>query len=397
MKEYYRVEADINLDAIYNNIKRTKEFIQKGTKLMVVIKADGYGHGAVPIARVIDHMVDAYGVAIPEEGIELRRSGVKKPILVLGFTPQPLFSQLVTYDLIPTIFQYEMAKEFQEEAILQNKSVAIHIKVDTGMNRIGFPDNEHSIEEIKRISELDGLQIEGCFTHMAKADETDKTFALEQQERFRRFIEQIEEAGVSIPIKHMANSATIMELPEYQYDMVRCGISTYGLYPSEEVDKSHIQLEPAMAIKSHVAFVKEVGPGVSVSYGGTYVTEKTTRIATIPVGYGDGYPRALSSRGRVLIHGKSAPILGRVCMDQFMVDVTHIEHVKPGDQVILLGKGHKDSITVEELARLGNSFHYELVCNIGKRVPRVYYFRGEKVGTLDYYNCMETTYQLPLL
>ncbi|MGB8452301.1 MAG: alanine racemase [Anaerocolumna sp.] len=377
-KRYFRVAANIDLDAICNNIINTRKLINNTTKIMAIIKADGYGHGAVPIAKVLDQIgVDAFGIAILEEGIELRQAGINKPLLILGYTPKEQFKELVRYDITPTIFQYRAAEELSKEALEQNKTANVHIKLDTGMSRIGYSDKIESISEIKRIAQLKGIKIEGIFSHFACADETDKTSAHNQLERYLSFIRQLETEGVLIPIKHISNSAGIIDLPEAQLDMVRSGISTYGLYPSEEVNKNKLILKPAMEIKTHVSFVKEVDAGVGVSYGSTYVTTNKTKIATIPVGYGDGYPRLLSSKGRILIHGKSAPIIGRVCMDQFMVDVTKIDNVIQGDEVTLLGKDGDEFIPVEEIAAMALSFNYELICNVGKRIPRIYYHQGK--------------------
>ena len=392
--EYYRVHADVNLDSIYKNIEETRKIVSSDTKIMVIIKADGYGHGAIPIAKVLEPIVDSYGIAIIEEGIELRECGITKPLLILGVTPVPLYSKLVEYDIMPAIFTLESAMLLASEAKKQNRTAKIHIAVDTGMSRIGFPVTEESIETIVKISQLEGIAIDGCFTHFATADETDKSFTLQQMKRFRLFIEQLEAKGVHIPVKHMSNSAGIMEFPEAHYDMVRSGISTYGLYPSEEVDKARLPLRPAMEIKSYITYVKTLEAGVGISYGQTFVTKNKTIVATVPVGYADGYPRALSNQGYVLVHGKKAAILGRVCMDQFMIDVTDIPGVNEGDIVTLVGKDGDACITVEELAAMSHSFNYEFVCDIGKRVPRVYYYRGEKIGTYDFYHCSQVTYNI---
>jgi alanine racemase len=376
-KRYFRVTANIDLDAICSNIINTRQIVNNTTKIMAIIKADGYGHGAVTIAKFLDHIgVDAFGIAILEEGIELRRAGILKPLLILGYTPKEQYKELIRYDITPTIFQYSAAEELSKEALKQNKTANIHIKLDTGMSRIGFSDKIESLEEIKKIATLKGICIEGIFSHFACADETDKTSAKNQLKRYLAFVNQLEEAGINIPVKHISNSAGIIDLPEAQLDMVRSGISTYGLYPSEEVNKNKIELKPAMEIKTHVSYVKEVDAGVGVSYGSTYVTKGKTKIATIPVGYGDGYPRLLSSKGRVLIHGKSVPIIGRVCMDQFMVDVTELDQVKQGDMVTLLGRDGDEFISAEEIAEMAYSFNYELICNVGKRIPRIYYREG---------------------
>ena len=383
MKEFYRVHADVYLDRICRNIKRTRAIIKEGTDICAIVKADAYGHGAVPVSKVLYPYVDAYAVAMIQEAVELREAGIDKPILILGFTQQPYVKELVEYDVMAAVYNLEMAQWISEEAVRQNKTAKVHIKLDTGMSRIGFALTEENVSVIKELSQLDNLQIDGCFTHFAKADEKDLSFTKEQMKRYKDYVEKLEKAGISIRVHHISNSAGIMMMPEANLDMVRSGISTYGLYPSEEVDKSRLQLEPAMEIKSYVSYVKELEAGVGISYGGTYQTTKRTTVATIPVGYGDGYPRALSSKGAVLLHGKRAPILGRVCMDQFMVDVTHIPNVQMGDVVTLVGTDGEENVSVEELGAQSYSFNYEFVCDVGKRIPRVYYYEGEKVGTLE--------------
>ena len=294
IKEYYRVKAEINLDAIHENVANAKALTKPGTQLMAIIKADAYGHGAVMVAHTLEDVADAYGVAILEEGIELRQSGINKPILILGYTPAPLYPAMI----------------------------------NTGMSRIGFKQDDESLEVIKKIAELPGIEIEGCFTHFATMDEKDKTKAMKQFERYMDFVERIEDVGIKIPIKHVSNSAGIIEKQEVNLDMVRDGICVYGMYPSDEVDKTKLKLTPAMEIKSYVSFVKTLEAGVEIGYGGTYITTKQTTVATIPVGYADGYSRALSNRGRVLIKGKSFPIIGRICMDQFMVDISELPEIK---------------------------------------------------------------------
>lgn len=376
-KRYYRVSANINLDAICENIRETKKILSEGTKIMAVIKADGYGHGAVPIARELDSLVDAFGVAIVEEGIELRNAGFDKPILILGYTAVELIDEVIANDLTQTVFQYDMAKAMDEEAKRQGKTCKVHIKLDTGMGRIGFKPSKESIDEIVRMQELTNIDIEGIFTHFACADSKDKTSADEQLKEYSEFLEALEQAGVHIRLKHTSNSAAIVDMKYANLDMVRSGISTYGLYPSEEVNKNNLSLTPAMEIKTHISFVKELEAGHGIGYGSTFVTDKPMTIATIPVGYGDGYPRALSNCGRVLVNGMSAPIIGRVCMDQFMIDVSHIPSAKQGDVVTLVGKDGDNCITVEELGSLSHSFNYEIICNVGKRIPRIYYKNGK--------------------
>lgn len=385
MKNYYRVQANINLDAVYDNVCRAKALLKPGTKLMAVIKADGYGHGALALAKVLDSVADAYGVAILEEGIALRRAGVTKPVLILGFTPEPLYEQMIQHEIDATVYTFDMARDISSAAQRLGKKARIHIKLDTGMSRIGFLPGEESLAAIQKIAALPGIQIEGCFTHFARMDECDKTAAERQLQRYLDFVARIEAMGISIPVKHISNSAGIIEMPETNMDMVRDGICVYGLYPSEEVHKERLALVPAMELKSCISYIKTLGAGVEIGYGGTYTTKRTTRVATIPVGYADGYPRALSNKGRVLIHGQSAPILGRICMDQFMVDVTDIPDAKEGDIVTLFGRDGDAFLSVEEVSEMAHSFNYEMVCNVGKRVPRVYYRNQKEVGRQEYY------------
>lgn len=373
-KKYYRVQAKVNLDAIRHNLLEVRKKLSGDTKLMAIIKADAYGHGAVPLAKSIGESgkIDYYGVAIIEEAVELREAGIATPVLILGYTPKEQYDLVVSYDVAQTVFQYEMAEALSKEAKRQGKTAKIHIKVDTGMTRIGYTDTIESVEDIKRIAALENIEIEGLFSHFARADETDKTSTELQLQRYIAFVDLLEREGIHIPVKHIANSAGIIEFPQAYFNMVRCGIVTYGIYPSDMVKQEEINLIPAMEIKTHVIFVKEVEPGVSVSYGGTYVTDRRTKIATIPVGYADGYSRNLSNYGKVIIHGQYAPILGRICMDQFMVDVTDIKDVKQGDIVTLLGRDGDAFLSAEQVAEWSHSFAYELVCTVGKRIPRVY-------------------------
>ncbi|CRZ34713.1 alanine racemase [Herbinix hemicellulosilytica] len=376
--DYYRAQVNINLDAIRSNINEIRRHLKKDTKLMVIVKADAYGHGAVAVSKALENgLADAFGVAIIEEAVELRKAGITKPILILGFTPKEQFDLVVSYDVIQTVYQYEMAQELSKEAIKQGKTAKIHIKVDTGMSRLGFSDSQESITEIKKISTLKGLYIEGIFSHFANADEKDKSSVNDQIRRFNDFYRRLENEGIHIPIRHMANSAGVIEFPNAQYEMVRCGIVTYGLYPSEYVNHSFANLIPAMELKSHVVYIKEVPPGTGISYGSTYITKRKTKVATIPVGYADGYSRNLSNVGKVIIRGKYAPIIGRICMDYFMVDVTDIEDVTQGDTVTLLGKDGDCVISAETLALWSHSFPYEMVCTVGKRIPRVFLSQEE--------------------
>ena len=344
MKKYSRVFAKIDLGAVRNNFLAMKEKLRDGTKIIAVVKADGYGHGAVPIARMAEpwDFIWGFAAATVEEAVELRLAGIKKPILILGCVFEEDYEKLTAYGIRPTVFQLSAARELSKTAVRTGTSLPVHLAVDTGMSRIGFADTEESVKEIEEMAKLPGLVLEGIFTHFARADEKDKSDAVSQLNRYLRFISLLQEAGISIPLRHCSNSAGILEMPEANMDAVRAGISMYGIYPSDEMDRNRIRLEPAMELKSHIVYIKEVPAGVPVSYGGTFVTDRPTRIATIPVGYADGYPRSLSSRGCVLIRGKRAPILGRICMDQFMADVTDIP-AEELDEVTLMGRDGRNS------------------------------------------------------
>ena len=386
LDKYYRVYASVNLDAIYDNMKNLKENTKAGTGMIAVIKTDGYGHGAVPIAKTVDELVWGYAVATSDEGVNLRTNGVTKPVIILGYTHESQYEKIVENDMRPAIFTFEDAKKLSDVACSESKKAKIHIKIDTGMSRIGFHPDKDSVKVISDISRLPGIEIEGIFTHFYASDETDKTSAYEQYKIFNNIINELEAEGINIPIKHCSNSAAIIDMPDVNMDCVRVGIALYGMYPSDEVDKTKVKLTPAMELKSHIICLKEVEKGVGISYGATYVTSEKTKVATVSVGYGDGYRRSLSNKGCVLIRGQKAPILGRVCMDQFMVDVTHIKDVQRGDVVTLLGKDGDMEITAEELAGMaGETFNYEIVCDIGKRIPRVFYRNGEIVAMKDYF------------
>ena len=388
MKLPSRIQADIDLDAFRFNLDSIKKNINENTQIITVLKADGYGHGAVPLAKEAEKEERVWGIAVAtvEEALELRRGGIKKPLLILGYTYQEDYDLIAAEELRPTVFKLSMAQELSRAALRKNKTVKIHIKIDTGMSRIGYRDLEKSVPEILEISRLPGLEIEGLFTHFARADEKETTPAYQQLEKYQAFQKALKEAGLKIPLCHCSNSAGIIRMPEANMDAVRAGIILYGLYPSEEVEKEPVPLKPLMTLKSHIAYIKTLEPGVQISYGGTYTTQKETRVATIPVGYADGYARSLSNKGWVLIRGKKAPILGRVCMDQFMVDVTDIPEVRELDEVILLGKSGDQQITMEELGEKSGRFNYELACCLGKRIPRVYQSGGKTVRTKDYFD-----------
>lgn len=384
-RNYKRVYVNIDLDAVKYNIKNVQEKLGKDTKVMAVIKADGYGHGALPIAHALSKTgVDGFAVAIAEEGMMLRKGGIIEPILILGYSHPSQYQTIIDYNLTPAIFTYETAKGISDVARAAGQTVKIHIKVETGMNRIGFLPNEESIDIVEKISRLANLELEGIFTHFAKADEFDKTSAAKQMERYLYFVNKLEERGIHIPVKHVGNSATIIDLEQYRFNMVRSGIITYGLYPSDEVEKDALDLKPAMEWKTHIVNLKEIAPGEGVSYGHTFIAEEKRRIATLTVGYADGYPRSLSGKGRVLIRGQYAPIVGRVCMDQMMVDVTDIPEAELLDEVTLMGKDGDNEITAEELAGLTGTINYELVCGISRRVPHVIYEDGKITEVIDY-------------
>ena len=384
MSSFNRIQAVINLDNIRHNVSAMKSLVDENKKMLAVIKADAYGHGAVEVGRALDDMVDYYAVAFLDEGIELRKAEIDKPILILGYTDPSDYMDLMRWDIRPAMYDVDEAQQLSDDAVSMGKRAKIHIKVDTGMGRIGFTCDDAGVNNIEKIWKMPGIKIEGIFTHYAKADEYDKTAANGQLEKFRWINDRLAEIGIHIPVRHRSNSAGIMEMDNSDFDMVRSGIVTYGLYPSEEVDKGIADLRPAMSLTSKVIFVKDVKAGTGIGYGWSYIADHDIKVATVSAGYADGYPRAQSNKGRVIIHGQYAPIIGRVCMDQFMVDVSHIDGVKVRDDVILIGRDGDKEISVEEVAEPANSFNYELVCNIGRRVPRVYIRDGKITGEVNY-------------
>ena len=387
MKTYSRVYARVDLDAIASNMEHMKRNLSKNTKIMAVIKADGYGHGAVQIAQMLENVnyVWGYAVATLDEAVVLKSKGIKKPVLVLGCVFPDQYMEMLRYNIRMSVYTEEMAEAISQMATREGMTAYMHIKLDTGMTRLGFDTSIESVETIHRISEMKNVYMEGIFTHFAKADEADKTFTQNQIQDFLWMTKELKERGVEFQYEHCANSAAIIDVPNSHFDLVRAGISTFGLYPSEDVNKELVRLKPAMALKSHVAFVKHIEVGTPISYGGTFVAEKGMTIATIPVGYADGYPRNLSNVGYVLIRGKKAPIVGRVCMDQFMVDVTDIDGVSFGDNVTLIGKDGNETISVEDLSELSGRFNYEFICDLGKRIPRVFVRDGKIAELVDYF------------
>ncbi len=380
---YFRTEAKIDLDAVEYNYKNTRAKLPQNCKLLGVIKADAYGHGSVELAKFLENKCDFFGVACIEEAVELKKADIKTPILILGYVAPDFYDLVVRYDIRIPVFSYETAKALSDEAVKQDKTVPFHFCIDTGMSRIGFQVNEESADICKQICALPNIEAEGLFSHFATADETDLTKALAQRDRYKSFVNMLEKMDVHIPIKHLNNSAGIMNFDEY-FDMCRMGIILYGLYPSEEVDKSLLDIKPVMSWLTHISHIKTLEPGREISYGGTYTTAENRVIATIPVGYADGYPRCLSNKGRVIVNGQYAPIVGRVCMDQFMVDVTGIDGAMVDSVVTLVGRDGNAWLSMEEVSNAAYSFNYELPCRIARRVPRTYYKDGEFVKATNY-------------
>ena len=374
-------ELIIDLDAIRHNIAAVRERSQ--ALVMAIIKADAYGHGAVELARILDEDCAFFGVSSILEAMELRQAGVEKPILILGHTPISAFPTAVRNGIRPAIFRYEDAVALSQAAQEAGVTAPFHIAVDTGMSRIGFQVTQSDADLCAAIAALPGITAEGLFSHFATADCADLTRAKQQAKLFDKFDRMLKDRGVTIPLRHLDNSAGIMNFG-CSYEMVRSGIVTYGMYPSDEVDPQLLELQPALRWVSRITHVKTLEPGREIGYGGTYTTTAPTVVATIPVGYADGYRRSLSGNFYVLIRGKKAPILGRICMDQMMVDVTGIPEAAPDDQVVLVGTSGDERISVEQIAAVADSFNYEFVCGISRRVPRVYLSGGKIVHSVSY-------------
>lgn len=387
MNTYSRVYAAVDLDALLHNMNEMKKLIREDTKIMAVIKTDGYGHGAIPIGKELEQLsyVWGYAVATVEEGVILRRNGLTKPILVLGATFPEQYETMARQDIRPNVFSIRLAEQMSDTLKNSGLTLRVHAKVDTGLSRLGFQVTEADAEEIAQISKLPHMILEGIFTHFAKSDDIDKTMAEEQLAKFMKMKRMLKDRGVNPELIHAANSAAIIDLPDTSLDLVRAGISMYGMWPSDEVQKSRLELKPVLSLKSRIVFVKELAAGRTISYGATYTVAETAKIATVPVGYGDGYPRSLSNKGYVLVRGQRAPICGRICMDQFMVDVTHIPEIQEGDEVVLVGESGQEAITMEEIGQLSGRFNYEFACDLGKRIPRVYYKDNKVTETRDYF------------
>ncbi|MBQ3852658.1 MAG: alanine racemase [Lachnospiraceae bacterium] len=386
IKTFERGVAYVDLDAIISNMDSMHSMLKKDTRMYAVIKTNGYGHGSLPVAKALESVsyVKGYAVATAEEALELRADGIRKDILILSYTFPYSYEKLIAEDVRITVFRKDTLVRLSAAASSVGKNAIVHIAVDTGMGRIGVSPDKNGLDFVKEALDAPNIIVEGIFTHFARADEKDKTSALDQLSKFKGFLDDIsKQVGAVIPISHISNSAAILELPETYLDAVRAGITMYGLAPSDEVDMSRITLKPAMSLFSHITFVKKVYPGQSISYGGIFTADKEMTVATVPLGYGDGYPRTLTGKGEVLVRGKRCPILGRICMDQFMIDVSCFEDIKEGETVTLLGYDGDEHISAEELGEKSGRFNYELVCLIGTRIPRVYTLHGNPVLALS--------------
>lgn len=376
MSRYYRNYVEVSLKAIEHNLDESIARVNPGTRICAVVKANAYGHGACRVAKDLESRADFFAVATLDEGLELRDAGVEKPILCLGYISPSGYPEMIRAQIRPSIYREEEAEALEKAAEKEDTAAKFHFALDTGMSRIGFQVTEEDADVMARIAGLPHLEAEGLFTHLSCCDQQDQTYTKEQYKKYDRMLAMLEERNVKIPIRHVDNSAAVEEFDAdepHHYDMVRIGITQYGCYPSEEVNKKNLDLIPALSWRAHVVHVKDVGPGVGVGYGATYVTSRpVTRIATVSAGYADGYPRALSGKGRVLIHGKSAPILGRICMDMMMVDVTDIPDVAVEDVVTLVGRDGDECIPIEEIADASARFNYEMLCDISPRVTRIY-------------------------
>lgn len=385
MDKKMRAAAIVDLDAFASNVQNIRRRTDSRAAVMGVIKADAYGHGALTMAReLLFNGVENFAVATLDEAVALRNRGIAAPILILGYTPENQFDEVVKHNLTQAVYSLKQCKELSAVAAAQEKDAVVHIKIDTGMGRLGFLPGEKAIAEIIQISQLERICIEGIFTHFAAADEEDKAFTKEQYNRFITMIAKLEEKSLFIPIRHTSNSAGIIDCEQMCLNMVRPGIILYGIYPSEQVKKEKLSLEPVMSLVSRISYLKRVGENTPIGYGRTYYTNRKTKIATIPIGYADGFLRAYGKNGRVLIRGNYAPIVGRVCMDQIMVDVGNIPGVEEGEEVVLMGKSLDKEITANELAERAGTIPYEVVCGISRRVPRVYKKLGRVIEVVNY-------------
>ena len=364
---------EINLPNIAHNIRQIRHLLKPETELLAVVKANAYGHGAERIAfTVLDAGANRLGVATLGEGVQLRKAGIMAPVMVLGYVASDQAEVAIKYNICQTVYSFAAAQAISLKAQEKNKTATVHIKVDTGMGRIGFLPSAESVEEVCRILSLPNLYVEGIYTHFSTADENDKEYTLQQMRQFDDFVAEIEARGYKIPIKHAANSAAIIDMPETHYDMVRAGMIMYGYYPSTEVSSDKIDIIPALSLKCRVSCVKKVPAGTAISYGRKYVTEDERIIASLPLGYADGYSRAFAKNGEILLRGRRVPIVGTICMDQLMVDVTKLGGVNIGEKAVVIGRQGNDEITIEELAEKTNTINYEIICMLSERIPRRY-------------------------
>lgn len=378
------VWAEIDLDKLAHNMREIRR-VSKSKDIIAVIKADGYGHGALDIApTLLENGATRIGVAVASEAIELRRGGIEAPIMILGFTPPSLSDMLLRYDIEQTVYSYELAKEISDMAKKKEKVAKLHIALDTGMGRIGFLPDKESVEEVYKISKLPNISIEGLFSHFSTADERDKAYTNSQLEKYDTFYNELIKKGVNIKIRHIANSAAIIDMPETHYEAVRPGIILYGYYPSEEVFKEKISLKPVMSLKTNIVHIKKLPDGEYISYGRKFKTTRESIIATLPVGYADGFTRLLNGKARVIVNGCFAPVIGSICMDQCMIDVTDVKDAKFGDEVILMGEDNGLSFTADDIAQLLGTINYEITCMVSKRVPRVYIKNNRVVKIRNY-------------
>ena len=369
------VWAEINLTNFDYNIKSIQAKMGEGREFIGVIKADAYGHGSVKCAEVLrNNGVKIFAIATLQEAITLRESGAKEEIIILGLTPDMYADTIVDYDITPVVCNSDNAKAFSDAAAAKGKVVKGLLAVDTGMGRIGYLADELDValEDVKKIAALPNFKIRGMFSHMSTADTYDKTYSHQQEAKFNKFYETMTKAGIEIPFETLANSASIMEIPSVLFDGCRPGIILYGLYPSHEVDPAQLSLKPVMSVKANIVHLKNVPANFSVGYGRKYISEKPARIATIGLGYADGYPRPYSPNAKVIVNGIVCPIAGNICMDQCMIDVSNVPDVKVGDEVIVMGSDGRNSITADDIADATGTINYEITCAFGQRLPKVY-------------------------
>lgn len=381
-----RTWAEIDLDALAHNMREIRKITNPDAQIMAVVKADAYGHGVKECAKtLLENGADRFAVATLDEAKELRNIFSDVPILILGSSMEEEAREIIKNEIMPNVYTYEFAKALSDTALELDKKVKVHVKLDTGMSRIGFVvrdgDNDDLIDEIVKISELPMLEIEGIFSHFAVSDEDRDDYTRLQFNRFMGVCNALEKRGVKIPIKHICNSAGIMMYPEYHLDMVRPGVIMYGMYPSNFVDKTRLDLKYVMSLKSVITYVKDIEPGRGVSYGVEYIADGVARIATVPVGYADGYLRMLAGKAKIAVNGKLFPIAGRICMDQCMIDVTSVNNIKRGDEALIFGDG---AVTVDDVAGWIGTINYEVTCMISRRIPRVYLKDGKVLKVIEY-------------